>query len=136
MFTEHSTFRPRNGISAEAYWRIREWCEKNGFNFSDVLNAVIVPLAYYLENYCEVDLEKSKATVILNAGEVEINHILHGRCYPLASSVTRSRDTFTLKNIQDRVAHWKERNKSFQQPYDHVLLKNKKNAKISKRDHS
>jgi len=121
MFTEHTTFRPRNGQSAEAYWRIREWCEKEGFNFSDVLNAVLVPLAFYLENYCEIKADRSKATVILNAGEIDIYHVLHGRCYPLASTVDRERDTLRLKHIQDRVKHWKSKNKSFKQPYDHIL---------------
>lgn len=119
MFTEHTTFRPRNGLSAEAYWRVRAWCEKNGFNFSDVLNAVIVPLAYYLENFCTVDIERSKATVILNVGELEILHVFKGKCYPLASTVEREgQDNQTLKTIQERLAHWRKKNENSSEYYD------------------
>lgn len=126
MFTEPTTFRPRNGLSAEAYWRVRAWCEKNGFSWSDVLNALLVPVAYYLENHCIVEPEKSKATVILNVGELEILHVFKGKCYPLASSLSNDyKESLTLQHMLDRIEHWKEANAARPEEYDLMLLPNK-----------
>lgn len=135
MFTEPTTFRPRNGLSAEAYWRVREWCEKNGFSLSDVLNAVIIPLAYYLENHCIVDSERSMAKVILNVGELDILHVFNGKCYPLISSTeSTTKDTLSLENMRTRIEHWKKRNSERPESYDLVIRPKKKDhAKISKK---
>lgn len=130
MFTEPTTFRPRNGLSAEAYWRVRAWCEKNGFSLSDVLNAIIVPVAYYLENHCEVDKLRSKASVIMNIGELDILHVFNGKCYPLASNSTDgNKDTLSLDDMQDRIAHWKKRNAERPMAYDLMILPKKSHAK-------
>jgi hypothetical protein len=124
MFTEHTTFRPRNGKSAEAYWRIRYWCEENGFSFSDVLNALMLPVAYYLENFCEVDRSKNKATVMLNVGPLEILHVFQGKMYPLASASTdATKDSLQLEDMQKRIEHWKARNAERPQQYDLILSK-------------
>lgn len=134
MFTEPTTFRPRNGLSAEAYWRVRAWCEKEGFSLSDVLNAVIVPLAYYLENHCIVDKIRSKAVVILNIGELDILHVFQGKCYPLVSSTETTKDTLSLENMRTRIEHWKKRNTERPEQYDLMILPKKKvYAKISKK---
>jgi hypothetical protein len=122
-FTEATTFRPRNGVSAESYWRIRAWCEKNGFTLSDVLNAILVPVAYYLENHCKVDTQRSKATVDLNVGPVDILHVFNGKCYPLASAKpNENKNTLTLEDIQVRIDYWKQRNASNPTHYDLLLL--------------
>lgn len=106
MFTESTSFRPRVGQSALAYWRLRYWCEKNGFTLSDVLNSLVVPLSYYLNNYCEVDAEKSLAKVELNIGPIVILHVFGGKSYPLASE--KSGKSFSLKEIASRIKHWEE----------------------------
>jgi hypothetical protein len=122
-YTEATTFRPRNGLPAEAYWRIREWCEKNGFTLSDVLNAIVVPLAYYLENHCLVDKQRSMATVELMAGPVDILHVFNGKCYPLASQTNHPhKNTLSLEDIRMRVAFWHQRNKTNPTHADIVLL--------------
>lgn len=118
--TDATTFRPRNGASAEAYWRIRRWCEKNGFAFSDVLNGIFLPLAYYLENHCTIDHKRSMATVELNAGFVDILHVFGGKSYPLTSLTTRP--ALTLEKIEEKINYWKERNKSTPESYDILLL--------------
>src|SRR5476649_451186 len=106
MYTESSTFRPRNGIPAEAYWRVRKWCEMEGFSFSDVFNAVIVPLAYYLENHCMIFPAQGRAEVILNVGKMEILHVFNGKMYPLLKDTNTTKDVITLQQIQDRIDHW------------------------------
>lgn len=123
MAFDATTFRPRNGLSAECYWRVREWCEKNGFTFSDVLNAIIVPLAYYLENHCVVDRKRNMATVVLNVGELPILHVFNGKVYPLATQ-KGGEDTLTLAAIREKVAEWEERNRERPTLYD-LLLKDK-----------
>lgn len=133
MFTEPTTFRPRNGLSVEAYWRIRAWCKKNGFNFSDVLNAVIIPIAYYLENHCKIDKLRSKATVTLDIGDLDILHVFQGKCYPLASdSADGKKDGPSLEDMQKRIAHWKARNKERPQHYD-LMLTTDTHGKISRK---
>lgn len=122
MFTEATTIRPRNGASAESYWRIRYWCEKNGFTLSDVINAVMVPLAYYLENHCQVEKKRNMATVELNAGFVDILHVFGGKCYPLATSQLSNKPSLTLPDIQKRIDYWKEQNKHHPTTYDLLLL--------------
>lgn len=126
MFTEPTTFRPRNGLAAEAYWRIRAWCEKNGFSFSDVLNGLLPAIAYYLENHCVVEPERSRAVVILNAGEVEILHVFGGKCYPLASTTTSAnKESFSLEHMQTRIEHWKKVNAERPEQYDLMILPKK-----------
>lgn len=111
MFTEPTAFRPRNGAPAQAYWEIREWCSKNGFSMSDVLNAIVIPLAYYLNNHCRIDTQKSMAVVELNIGNLPIFHVFNGGLYPLRSKVDSTKDHPDLEEIQRRVAHWREQNR-------------------------
>jgi hypothetical protein len=130
MHTEATTFRPRNGLPAECYWRIREWCERNGFTLSDVLNAIIVPTAYYLENHCKVDAPRSMATVDLNCGPVDILHVFNGKCYPLQSQTTHeNKNTLTLEDIQEKVDYWAVRNRSTPTHTDLLLLDTNPDAK-------
>src|SRR6266403_1326349 len=103
MLSEIISFRPRNGMPVEAYWRIRRWCVMNGFNFSDVLNAVIIPLAYYLENFCEIDHHSSVATVEMNIGELPIYHVRN-------DSILKLEDAAPLEEIDAHIVEWKERN--------------------------
>jgi|SRR6516164_6739982 hypothetical protein len=121
-----TTFRPRNGLSAECYWRVRSWCETNGFTLSDVLNAIIIPLAYYLENFSTLHREQNKATVELNIGPVDILRVWNGKCYPLRSATKGADLTLSLEEIQEKVAYWKERNKTNPQ-YTDLLLLNSRN---------
>lgn len=127
MASDATTFRPRNGKSSECFWRIRMWCAKNGFAFSDVLNAIMVPLAYYLENHCMVDTKRSMATIELNAGFVDILHVIDGRCYPLASQVS-NRPSVSMEEIQEKIDFWKQRNAATPASYDLLLLKTNTHA--------
>lgn len=120
MTGDTTTFRPRNGLSAEGYWRIRAWCQKNGFSFSDVLNALMYPVAYYLENHCEVDKQRNMAKVILNVGTLSIPHVFGGKMYPLATEQSGDRETVTQEIIQEKVALWMERNKEKPTLYDKI----------------
>jgi hypothetical protein len=124
--TDATTFRPRNGVSAESYWRVRYWCERHGFTLSDVLNALFVPIAYYLENHCTIDHSRNMATVELNAGFVNILHVFNGKCYPIASLT--SRPSISLSDIQAKIDYWHEQNKSTPTTYDLLLLKDNANA--------
>jgi len=129
MYTEPTTFRPRNGRSVEAYWRIRAWCEKNGFSFSDVLNALLVPVAYYLENFSEIDPARNTAKVMLNVGELEIPHVFQGKMYPLASATSSAnKENLALEDMQLRIDHWKKRNAERPEHYDLILLNPDHNA--------
>lgn len=129
-YTEATTFRPRNGLPAECYWRVRAWCEKNGFSLSDVLNSVLVPLAYHLENYCEIVPDKNMATVSLNIGDLDILHVFGGKSYPLASSVTKvNKNTLTLEEIEKRIAYWSDQNKTTPDYNDLLLLNSNSHAR-------
>lgn len=129
MFTEATTIRPRNGASAESYWRIRRWCELNGFAFSDIINSLMIPIAYYLENHCVVDSARNMATVELNAGYVDILHVFGGKCYPLATSqLSSSKPTLTLDAIQKRIDYWIKENRERPTTYDILLLKTNAHA--------
>lgn len=108
MFTETTSFRPRNGKSAEAYWRVRKWCEQNGFAFSDVINPLLIPLAYYLNNYCKLEPERSMATVELNIGKIPILHVFGGKAYPLASQKTGK--SFSIEELEKRIRWWEHEN--------------------------
>ncbi len=122
-FSEVTTFRARNGACAESYWRIRYWCEENGFTFSDVMNAIMMPVAYYLENYCVIDKQRSMATVEMNMGFVDILHVFNGKCYPLATeTASDDKHAITLQDIQKKIDHWHERNKSTPDHLDILLL--------------
>lgn len=130
MFTDATTIRPRNGVSAECYWRIRRWCEMNGFSFSDVINSIMVPVAYYLENYCTIDKRRSMAVVEMNMGHVEILHVFNGKCYPLATeTATDDKHAIPLEEIQKRIDHWQSLNSSTPQTYDLLLLNTNTHAK-------
>jgi hypothetical protein len=118
--TDATTFRPRNGVAAECYWRVRYWCEKNGFTLSDVLNALFPAVAYYLENHCSIDHSRNMATVELNAGFIDILHVFNGKCYPLASGTARP--SLTLQSIQDKIDYWHTQNASTPTSYDLLLL--------------
>lgn len=110
MFTESTGFRPRNGQCALAYWRVRLWCEENGFSFSDVLNPILVPLSYYLQNSCIVDREKNMATVELNIGKLPLLHCFGGKQYPLLSQKNdAAKPAFSIDQIQKRIEYWEER---------------------------
>ena len=128
-YTEATTFRPRNGAPAECYWRVRAWCEKNGFSLSDVLNAMMPPLAYYLENHSIVDPERSMATVDLMVGPVEILHVFNGKCYPLATEIQADRKVMDLDEIQKRIDYWHERNSVDPSEFDKLLLLNQDGKK-------
>lgn len=122
MYNESITLRPRNGLAAEAYWEIRYWCDKNGFTFSDVFNSMIVPLAYYLNNFCEIDHDRSIAKVALNIGDLQIAHVWGGKCYPLQKDKVDNRKVaFTLEELQERIEYWKKRNKEHREEYDLIL---------------
>ncbi len=116
------SFRPRNGLSAECYWRIRKWCADNGFAASDVFNAVIIPLSYYLDSHCEVSPEKSMAVVELNVGKLPILHVFGGKCYPLLSDkADRIKRAYTSEELQERIDYWAKRNAEEPEIYDQLL---------------
>jgi hypothetical protein len=122
MFTETLSFRPRNGLSAECYWRIRKWCDDNGFAASDVFNSVIIPLSYYLENFTKVEPEKSMATVELNVGRLPILHVFGGKCYPLLQHKNdRHKRAYTSDELQERIDYWQKRNAEEPESYDQLL---------------
>lgn len=121
MFTESTSFRPRNGKSAESYWMIRRWCEQYGFTFSDAINPLLIPVAYYLNNFCVVEPERSMATVELNIGKIAIMHVFGGKCYPLASQ--KSGKSFSIPEIDKRIAYWQHENATNPQPCDADLAK-------------
>jgi hypothetical protein len=121
--TEATTFRPRNGVPALAYWQIRRWCEVNGFTLSDVLNALFPAIAYYLENHSRIDKLRSKATVDLYIGPLDILHVFNGKCYPLATQTNaQQKHTITLDDIQTRIDFWIEQNKVAPSQIDLLLL--------------
>jgi hypothetical protein len=123
MAYDLTTFRPRNGACAESYWRIRYWCEDNGFTMSDVLNAVLIPLAYHLEHFCKVDRSRNMATVDLTVGEVIILHVFGGKCYPLRSTLqSDKKHNLTLDDIKAKIQEWKQRNAENPAEYDRILL--------------
>jgi hypothetical protein len=103
------------------------WCAKNGFGFSDVLNAMVVPIAYYLENHCMVDKQRNMAIVELNAGFIDILHVFDGKCYPLASSVS-NRPSVSMQQIQEKIDFWKEKNRTTPATHDLLLLKTNAHA--------
>jgi len=124
-FNESMSFRPRNGLSAQAYWEIRQWCDENDFTLSDVFNAVVVPLAYYLHNFTEFNEEKNIATVAFNVGELKIMHVWgsSGKSYVLLRDKKDSRKrAFTDEELQERIDYWKKRNEESPEPYDQILL--------------
>lgn len=122
MYNETLTLRPRNGLSAEAYWEIRLWCDTHGFTFSDVYNALLVPVNYYLNNFCQIDKEKSIATVALNIGDLKIAHVWGGKCYPLSKYKNDSRrPAFTLEELKERIDYWKKRNAEHKEEYDIII---------------
>lgn len=119
------TFRPRNGMSAQAFWEIRQWCDMNGFTFSDVFNSVLVPLSYYLNNFCELDEEKNMAKVAFNVGDLKILHVWGsgGKSYPLLKNKLDTRKmAFTPEEIEARIEYWKNRNAENPEPYDEILM--------------
>lgn len=125
-YNETLTFRPRNGLSAQAYWEIRQWCDKNGFTFSDVFNALLVPTAYYLNHFCEFNDEKNIATIAFNVGDLKVMHVWGsgGKSYPLLRDKVDSRKrAFSDEELQERVDYWKKRNEERTEPYDAILLK-------------
>jgi hypothetical protein len=122
-YTNGITFRPRNGLPAESYWKIRRWCDNYGFSMSDVMNAVIVPLAYYLENHCSIDEEHQRALVELNVGHLPIYHVLsNGRVFPLRRDTTGNREVIERTEIDEALAYWKEQNASHPTIADLQLL--------------
>lgn len=124
MFTDTMSFRPRNGLPAECYWRIRKWCSDNGFAVSDVFNSIIIPLAYYLETHCVVEPEKSMATVELNVGKLPILHVFNGKCYPLLKhKQDPSKRAYTSEELQERIDYWQNQNEKEPQVFDDLLRK-------------
>ena len=122
MHTETLSFRPRNGLSAECYWKVRRWCAENGFAVSDIFNAVVIPLSYYLENYCKVEPEKSMATVELNVGKLPILHVFGGKCYPLLEHKNDpNKRAYSLEEIQEKIDYWEARNAETPEIYDELL---------------
>lgn len=122
-YTNGITFRPRNGLPAEAYWKIRRWCDDNGFSMSDVWNAIIVPLAYYLENHTMIDEEHQCAWVECNIGHLPIYHVLsNGRVFPLRRDTSGNREIIEREEIDRALAYWKEQNASHPTVADLQLL--------------
>jgi hypothetical protein len=110
-FTEGITFRPRNGLPAESYWKVRRWCDDHGFSMSDVMNAVMVPLAYYLENHCMIDEAQQRAVVEMNVGHLPIYHVLsNGRVFPLRRDTSGDRNIIERERIDAAVKFWEEQN--------------------------
>lgn len=121
-YTETTSIRPRNGKSAEAYWRIRMWCEKHGFSFSDVVNSLMLPLSYYLERSCNIYPDKNMAIVELNIGRLPILHCFGGKQYPLMSDkYDAAKQAYSIEDIQKRIDYWEEQNELNPQPYDSIL---------------
>jgi hypothetical protein len=128
--TETITFRPRNGLCAQAYWQIRYWCQEQGFSFSDIFNAILPAYSYYLHNHCQVDKEKQKATVELNIGSIDIHHIINGKCYPLISETNVfDKKVLSLEEIQHRINYWLEQNRNLSHSDLLLLNDSTKNAK-------
>ena len=117
MFTEGTSFRPRNGLCAEAFWEIRAWCERNGYTLSDVLNALLMPLHHHLANHTEIDKEKGVAWCDLTVGVIPILHCQGGRLYKPRS------DGPNLHEIEDRIKYWQLSNKNNPQHVDEFLKK-------------
>lgn len=116
------SFRPRNGLSALCYWKVRLWCHDNGFAVSDVFNSVIIPLSYYLENFCEIEPEKSMATVELNIGKLPILHVFGGKSYPLLQYKNDgAKKALTREEIIERISYWEKRNEDEPEGYDRFL---------------
>ena len=131
MNTETISFRPRNGLSAECYWKMRRWCTQHGFAVSDVFNSIVIPLSYYLENYCKIEPEKSMATVELNIGFLPILHVFGGRCYSLLEDTNNPRRrAFTLEEIQERIDYWENRNAETPEIYDTMLRQEESGAVV------
>lgn len=125
MKTEPISFRPRDGICVESYWSLRRWCQINGFTFSDIINAILPAYNYYLHNHCKLDKEKSKATVNLMIGEIDILHVFNGKCYPLVSETNAvNKKVLTIEEIQDKINYWHEKNSDALSHSDLLLLNN------------
>lgn len=121
MFTDTTSYRPRNGQSAEAYWRVRLWLAENDFSFSDLINALMIPVAFHLTNHSEVFPDKGYAMVDLTMGSIPIIHIMNGKQYPLRNKVDKSKDHLTIENIKERIAHWEARNEDTENEVDKFL---------------
>jgi hypothetical protein len=52
MTSELISFRPLKE-NLVIFWRLRRWCFENGFSFSDIINSILEPLLYHLENASE-----------------------------------------------------------------------------------
>jgi hypothetical protein len=63
------SLRPRNE-NLDAYFEIRDWCEKNNVPFSAVFNALLQPIANALNN-CEIECSTS-FTFQMDFGAIEI----------------------------------------------------------------
>lgn len=111
MLAEGTSFRPRVGECAEAYWRIRAWCEQHGFSFSDIFNALLIPVSFHLANHTELDKEKGLAWCDLTVGTIPILHCLGGRLYKARA------DHANLEEIEERIKYWQKRN---QEKPEHV----------------
>lgn len=76
-FSEVFHYRPPMHVQ-DAYWQLREWCEKTaGVNFCDLLNSTLPALAYYCLNFAEKEPdpdhpENIRCYVHLNCGRVAI----------------------------------------------------------------
>lgn len=116
-----TSFRPRNGTPAQAYWEIRRWCLEHEFSFSDVLNALMVPLSFYLYNHCEVEKEKSYAILDLTVGEIPILHVFGGKLYPPRHSVDGTKNHPDLKQVNEKIQYWQERNETEPDHIDNFL---------------
>jgi len=134
MKTETITVRPRNGLCAEAFWRIRHWCQKEGFSFSDIINSVLPALSYYLHNHCTIDKARNMATVDLNIGPVEILHVINGRLYPLVTEINTDKKVLSLEEIQERVSYWYKQNQQCLSHTDLILLNSKHATEKSKQN--
>lgn len=68
----------RKGAPVAAYIRLRQWCWRHDLNFADLMNAIIVPLAYFCENFTRRN-SRGNIVVTINLGDVEMPQIYSPR---------------------------------------------------------
>lgn len=76
-FSDVFHWRPTKGEAENAYWTIRDWCEKNDYNMGEFLNSLMPAIAYYALNFTvPYDTPDKKGrpqlAITLNLGTVPI----------------------------------------------------------------
>lgn len=121
-----TTIRARNGLCAEAYWAIRLWCERSGFLFSDIINSLLPPTAYYLQHAATVFPDSGLCKVSMNMGELDIYRVnpFNGQIMPLRRDTKSvSRGVITEEEIKQALTEWRQRNSEGLCPADHLIAK-------------